>query len=101
LREKESRTFQVSFYKGKRIRRLIAKNGKPLSPNEQAKEDKNVEKLVTELENKEAKKQARIAKQSADEKPQETNVFRRRTSESFKSCQSAPRAFSRARCNCF
>jgi hypothetical protein len=71
LREKESQTFQVSFYKGKRIRRLIAKNGKPLSPDEQAKEDKNVEKMVTELENKAAKKQTKIAKQSTDDKPEE------------------------------
>jgi hypothetical protein len=63
--EKDSKTFQVSFYKGKRIRRLVAKNGRPLSPDEQSKEDKNIEKTVTELENKEAKKQARIAKQGA------------------------------------
>jgi hypothetical protein len=71
LVEKESLTYQVSFYKGKRIRRLIAKNGKPLSTDEQAKEDKNIEKLVADLENKEAKKQAGIAKQSAAEKPAE------------------------------
>lgn len=71
LREKESLTFQVSFYKGKRIRRLIAKNGIPLSTDNQAKEDKNIEKMVTDLEDKEAKKQAKIAKQSADEKPEE------------------------------
>jgi hypothetical protein len=73
LRDKESQTAQVSFYGGKRIRRLIAKNGKPLSPDEQAKEDKDVEKLVTELENKAAKNQAKIAKQSADEKPEEND----------------------------
>jgi hypothetical protein len=71
LLEKESKTFQVSFYKGKRIRRLIAKDGKPLSPQEQAKEDKNVEKFVTELENKAAKKEARIARKGADEEAEE------------------------------
>jgi hypothetical protein len=71
LREKESRTSQVSFYKGNRIRRVIAKNGKPLTANEQAKEDKKIEKLVEELENKEAKKQAKIVKQTAEENHQE------------------------------
>ena len=71
LREKESQTFQVTFYNGKRIRRLIAKNGKPLSTDDQAKEDKKIEKMVTDLENKEAKKQARIAKESTDEKLEE------------------------------
>src|SRR6185369_9413796 len=35
LREKESETFQLSFYKGYRIRRLVEKNGKPLSAEEQ------------------------------------------------------------------
>jgi len=71
LREKESRTSQVSFHKGKPIRRLVAKNGKSLSTEEQAREDKKIEKLVEELENKEAKKQAKIAKQSADEKTED------------------------------
>ena len=71
LREKESQTFQVSFYKGRQIRRLTAKNGKPLSTEEQAKEDKKIEKIVTNLEDREAKKQAKIARQSADEKPEE------------------------------
>ena len=71
LVEKESKTFQVSFYKGKRIRRLIAKDGKSLSLQEQAKEDKNVEKFVTELENKAAKKEARIARRGADEEAED------------------------------
>ncbi|HEX8265644.1 MAG TPA: hypothetical protein VF596_09580 [Pyrinomonadaceae bacterium] len=71
LREKESRTFQVSFYKGKRISRLTAKNGQPLSADEQAKEDKKIEKIVNELENKEAKKLAKLSKQSGEEKPDE------------------------------
>jgi hypothetical protein len=61
LREKESETFQLSFYKGNRIRRLIEKNGKPLSEKEQADEDKNVQKRVAEIEKEIAKKEARAA----------------------------------------
>lgn len=50
LRETGSETFQLSFYKGNRINRLIEKNGKPLSPKEQADEDKEVAKRVEEIE---------------------------------------------------
>jgi hypothetical protein len=50
LKETESETFERSFYRGYRVRRLVAKNGRPLTPEEQAKEDKNVEKRVREIE---------------------------------------------------
>lgn len=68
---KKSETFHISFYKGKRVRRLIAKNGKPLSPEEQAKVDKNIEKQLIGLENKAAKKEARVAATSSDEEPED------------------------------
>jgi hypothetical protein len=57
LREKESETFQLSFYKGNRIRRLIEKNGKPLSEKEQADEDEKVQKNLAEIEKRIAKKE--------------------------------------------
>jgi hypothetical protein len=50
LRDVESETFQLSFYKANRIRRLIEKNGKPLSENDQKDEDKAVGKRVEEIE---------------------------------------------------
>ena len=72
LRETESETIQVSFYKGNRIRRLIEKNGKPLSPNEQTDEDKNVQKRVAEIEKKIAKQEAvKAVDQSAAGTPDE------------------------------
>jgi len=52
LRDKESQTYQLSFYKGYRIRRLIEKNGKPLTPDEQADEDKKAAKQAAEIEKK-------------------------------------------------
>jgi hypothetical protein len=61
LVEKESETVLLSFYKGFRIRRLIEKNGKPLSASEQEKEDKSVEKQVADIEEKIAKKEKREA----------------------------------------
>jgi hypothetical protein len=59
LREKESETFQLSFYKGRRISRLVEKNGRPLSEKEQAEADKDVEKRVEELEKLDAKETER------------------------------------------
>jgi hypothetical protein len=58
LREKDSVTIQMSFYKGFRIGRVIEKNGKPLSPSEQADEDRKAEKYVESIEKKIAKRDA-------------------------------------------
>lgn len=73
LRDKESETVQISFYKGNRIRRTIEKNGKPLSEKEQADEDKNVQKRVAEIEKEIAKKEARAISQSKNGTPDEDN----------------------------
>ncbi len=59
LREAVSETYQLSFYKGHRIRRLIEKNGKPLNEREQANEDREVEKRVSEIEKRIAREEAR------------------------------------------
>ena len=72
LRDTESETFQLSFYKGNRIRRLIEKNGKPLSEKDQQDEDKNVQKRVGEIEKEIAKREAKAAK-SSEETPDEEN----------------------------
>jgi hypothetical protein len=50
VREKESETFEFTYYRQRRIRRLVAKNGKPLAPDEQAKEDRRIEKLIRDLD---------------------------------------------------
>ncbi len=72
LRETESEIYQLSFYKGNRIRRLVEKNGKPLSVNDQKDEDKNVQKRVAEIEKDIAKREAKDAN-SADETPDSEN----------------------------
>lgn len=62
LRDKESETRQLTFYKGYRISRIIAKNGKPLSQKEQQDEDEKVGKRVAELEKRIAKQQEKESK---------------------------------------
>ena len=68
LKVKESETRQLTFYKGYRIERLIAKNGKPLSPNQQKSADKKAQKRVKEIEKLIAKKERKIA-QNTDGTP--------------------------------
>ena len=73
LRETESETNQLSFYKGRRVRRKTEKNGKPLSTGEQSEEDKNVQKRVAEIEKEIAKKEVRTVQQSANGTPDDEN----------------------------
>lgn len=57
LRETGSETRQLSFYKGYRISRVIAKDGKPLTEKEQRDADKEAENRVEEIEKIIAKKE--------------------------------------------
>jgi outer membrane lipoprotein-sorting protein len=58
LVEKDSETFQVSFYKGFRVTRLIEKNGKPLSESDQKDADRDAGNRVEEIEKIIAKREA-------------------------------------------
>lgn len=57
LVEKNSEKRSLTFYKGHRISRTIEKNGRPLSPSDQAKEDREAEKQVAEIEKRIAEKE--------------------------------------------
>ena len=61
LRDVDSETYQMSFYKGRRMPRLIEKNGKPLSASDQAEQDKRAAARVEEIEKEIAKEQKREA----------------------------------------
>ncbi|MBO0861850.1 MAG: hypothetical protein J2P21_25840 [Chloracidobacterium sp.] len=68
MKIKESETFELTFYKGSRIRRLVRKNGKPLSPKEEADAQKDVEKRIRLIEKRESekdKKERETAKKSS------------------------------------
>lgn len=71
LREKEAETYLLTFYKGYRIRRLIGKDGKTLSDEEQAKQDKKTLENVEDIEKKIAKKEREDASRNADGSPDE------------------------------
>ncbi|CAN5231778.1 hypothetical protein BH20ACI2_BH20ACI2_00240 [soil metagenome] len=69
LREMESETVQLSFYKGRRISRLIEKNGRPLNAREQADADKDAARRVEEIEKEIAKEDAKLLKQDRTGRP--------------------------------
>ncbi|MEP7148215.1 MAG: hypothetical protein ABI857_04970 [Acidobacteriota bacterium] len=68
LRDKESATYQLSFYKGYRIKRLIEKDGKPLSPRDQEEADKDAGKQVEEIEKRIEKQEASSGPPSGEER---------------------------------
>ena len=69
LREKESETRQLSFFKGQRISRVIEKNGKPLSEKDQAEADKDAAEQAERLEKKAAKEESKLGKQASNGAP--------------------------------
>ena len=73
LREKEAETYLLSFYKGYRIRRLVGKDGKPLSEEQQAKEDKKTLESVEDIEKKIAKQEEKAASRNSDGSPDENS----------------------------
>lgn len=58
LREIKSETRQISYYKGNPIRRVIEKNGKPLSEKEQAEIDREITDKIVEIDKAAAKEEA-------------------------------------------
>lgn len=58
LREKESWTYQVSFYKGFQVNRLIEKTNQPLNEKEQVEVDKKVQEYLVKIDEFLVKKEA-------------------------------------------
>lgn len=71
ITEKESESYELTFYKGNRIRRLVSKNGIQLSPGDESDETRKIEKRIREIEKKEAEKE-RKARQERDVAQQTT-----------------------------
>lgn len=71
MRQTGSETYQLSFFKGYRIRRLTAKNDRPLSANDQEDEDKKATKRVEEIEKEIAKRQKEDAGQTNNGPPRD------------------------------
>ncbi|MBC7796994.1 MAG: hypothetical protein H7Z37_08985 [Pyrinomonadaceae bacterium] len=69
LRDLDAQTFQVSFYKGLEVKRLIAKNGKPLNADEIARQDRKAQNRIEDIDKKVDKKEERKVKQQSNGAP--------------------------------
>jgi hypothetical protein len=67
LRETGSETYQLSFYKGHRMSRMIEKDGKPLSNSEQADQDRKATGRADEIEKEIAKQEKRGSKDPSED----------------------------------
>ncbi|HEX4946447.1 MAG TPA: hypothetical protein VFZ34_07290 [Blastocatellia bacterium] len=77
LQDKETNTYDVSFYRGRRLSKLVEKNGKPLTPEEEKKHLKQLEDIIKRInkqEDEKAKKKAQAdAKRKGEEEADEDN----------------------------
>jgi hypothetical protein len=69
LRSKDVKVYNVFYLDGDEVDRLVSKNGKPLSPAEEQKENEHIQKVVKEYE----KKQTRKAEHPNDRKEVKKN----------------------------
>ncbi len=68
LQDKETNTHEISFYRGRRLRRLVEKNGKPLTPDEEKKALAEIEKAIKRIDKQEDEKAKKKAQAEAKRK---------------------------------
>lgn len=78
----ESRTSEVMMLAGGQVNRLIAKNDKPLSPKDNAKEEEQIQKIIEKRKNEtEEQRQKRLRQEEKDR--EEGRQWVREISEAF------------------
>lgn len=67
--DQEEKAYEVTFYKGERIRRLVARNGHPLPAKDEAKATREVQKQIRDIDKKlpELERKRREAKAKGEE----------------------------------
>lgn len=68
LQDKETSTHEVSFYRGHRLHKLIEKNGKPLTSDEEKKSLKQIEDAIKRIDKREEEKAKKKAQADAKRK---------------------------------
>jgi hypothetical protein len=69
MKEKETSTYEITFYRGRRVRRLAEKNGKPLSEEEREKQTRQLEKVIKDIDKQEAEKERKEREAAEKGKP--------------------------------
>ena len=82
VKKVESETDEVMVIYGEQVERKIAKDDKPLSPKDAAKEDKKIQELIDKRKNEsEEKRQKRLAKEAKDR--EESRQFVREIADAY------------------
>ena len=71
LKEKETFKSEISFYRGYRLSKLVEKNGKPLTPDEEKKNLEALEKGIKRIDKREEEKAKKKAEAAAKGKKDE------------------------------
>ena len=71
VQEKDSEAYELTFYKGHRLRKKIEKNGQPLTANDLENENKRLEKAIQNIEKKEAEKEKKAAANASNKEDSE------------------------------
>lgn len=72
LKSGDAEEDQVFYLGGDEVDRMVKKNGKPLSPSEERKQDEHIQKALRDYEKKQAK-EAREAKQGGEPRKKDDN----------------------------
>lgn len=74
IKKTEVREFEIFFLHGRQVRTLKKKDGKPLSPSEEKKENERVQKRIAELQKKDVKKEEKAEKARKEGKEDDSEV---------------------------
>jgi hypothetical protein len=83
LKEDNEKVHEVFHVDGSEIERLLMKNGKPLSPKEEAEEQKRVDKEISKIKNESPKDRAKRRRETDKDKKEEIEA-RKEVLEAFR-----------------
>jgi hypothetical protein len=74
VKKRDLREYQVFYLNGQEVHTLVKKDGKPLSDDEQKKENERVQKRIRDVQNRREKKEAKEEKAKREGKEDEDEV---------------------------
>jgi hypothetical protein len=82
IKSTESKTYEVLEIDGEQVQRLVAKDGKPLSDNEAAKEEEKIQKIVDKAKN-ESDEDRRKRKEKQDKEVEQGREFEKEVADAY------------------
>ena len=82
VKSTESKTYEILEIAGEQVRRLIAKDGKPLSEKEAAKEDAKIQKLIDKHSN-ESEEERRKQREKEAKEVEENRQFEKEVADAY------------------